>query len=247
MNGNSENYIYYLAELRRRLFYSLAVLIFLFIFCIYFANDLYTVLARPLLKHLTANEHLIATSIVSPFFVPFELSFFVALFAAIPFFLYQMWSFIAPALYKHEKKMIWPLFIFSTVLFYLGLVFAYFVVFPLMFTFLVKTTPVSVTLSPDIAMYLQFTLRLFLIFGVIFEIPIMIVFCISVNIVKRSTLIRLRPYIIVLAFIIGMLLGPPDVVSQTLIAVPLWLLFEIGIFLALIFAKESSHVRRKRN
>ncbi len=154
-----------------------------------------------------------------------------------PFFLYQLWAFVAPALYLHEKNFIWPLLWLSTLLFYLGMLFAYFVFFPILFSFLAKTTPVSVTLSPDIAEYYHFTLKLFLIFGMIFEVPIVTILLIITNSISRADLIRARPFIIVGAFVIGMLIAPPDVVSQTLLALPLWLLFEIGIFLAPFFMR----------
>lgn len=235
---NNENLIYYLTEFRRRLLFCLMSLAILACVCFYFSNALYTWLALPLLKQLSHGEQLIATHIISPFFVPFELSFFVALFFAAPIFLYQVWAFITPALYRHEKRLIFPLLLLSNLLFYSGIAFAYFVVFPILFRFLTHTKPAGVLLSPDIAQYFEFTLKLFFLCGIMFEVPIVIVVLIWTGIVTRQQLIQFRPYAIVLAFVIGMLITPPDVLSQTLLAVPLWLLFEIGIVMS-FFLKKS--------
>jgi sec-independent protein translocase protein TatC len=195
----------------------------------------------PLLKNLPQGHGLIATNIVAPFFVPFELTFVVSLFISVPFFLYQLWGFIAPALYQHERRLVWPLLFISTLLFYLGIAFAYFVIFPLIFGFLTQTAPRGVIVSPDISQYLDFTLKLFFIFGGIFEVPVATVLLIWSGITTRERLIKFRPYAIVSAFIIGMLLAPPDVLSQTLLAVPLWLLFEVGIFLGKFFKPNNVH------
>ena len=160
----------YLSEFRKRALYCLLVLAVIFLILLCFANDLYTLLALPLLKF--APSGLIATQIVSSFFVPFELAFFVAIIVAIPFFLYQLWIFIAPGLYQHEKSFLWPLVLISVILFYLGLIFAYVIIFPVLFKFLLQAAPQGVTVIPDIAHYLRFTLKLFLIFGMIFEVPV---------------------------------------------------------------------------
>lgn len=221
----------FLVEFRSRLIYSLVVLFFLFAILLYFANHLYTWLALPLLKFLPQG-HLIATQIVSPFFVPFKLAFMASMLLAVPFFLYQLWAFIAPALYGHERRLVWPFLLMSAFLFYSGIAFAYFVIFPLLFHFLSSITPDGVMLSPDISAYLDFTIKLLLIFGGLFEIPIIMVILVSANMVTRAEFIKKRSYAIVGAFIIGMLLAPPDVLSQTLLAVPIWLLYETGIVLS---------------
>ena len=227
----------HLVEVRKRLFICLSALIIIFSLLFCFANHIYTLLALPLLKQLPAGHSLIATSVVAPFFVPFELTFASALFLTVPVFLYQLWAFIAPALYQHERKLIWPLLWISVLLFYVGVAFAYFVVFPIIFSFLVHTAPQGVTISPDISDYLNFTLKLFFIFGLIFEVPIATILLIWTGITTRESLIAARPYAIVGAFVIGMLLAPPDVLSQTLLAIPLWLLFELGLFLARFIKK----------
>src|SRR3990167_2191566 len=229
MSENS-NTLHFLIELRTKLIYSLILLLILFTVLIYFANELYTLLALPLLKFLPQG-HLIATQIVSPFFVPFKLAFWTAMLLAMPFFLYQLWMFIAPALYSNERKMVWSLLFISTGLFYAGIAFAYFVILAVLFQFLSHTAPQGVVLSPDIAEYLDFTMRLLLVFGALFEIPIAMTVLVSVNVLSRDRFVKMRSYAIVAAFVIGMLLAPPDVLSQTLMAIPICLLYEIGIVL----------------
>ncbi|MBX3708305.1 MAG: twin-arginine translocase subunit TatC [Gammaproteobacteria bacterium] len=238
-NNASPNAIHFLVELRSRVIYSLVFLLFIFAILLYFANDLYTWLALPLLKFLPQG-HLIATQIVSPFFVPFKLAFLASLLLAVPFFLYQLWSFVAPALYGHERRLIWPFLLTSAFLFYSGIAFAYFVIFPMLFHFLSQVAPDGVMLSPDINEYLDFTTKLLLVFGCLFEIPIIMVLLVSTHVVTRARFIKMRSYAIVGAFIVGMLLAPPDVLSQTLLAVPIWLLYEIGIVLSR-FVTEKPH------
>jgi sec-independent protein translocase protein TatC len=227
--------IHYLHEFRKRLIQSLCILLIFFIILAYFANDLYTLLAHPLLRYLPAGSSIIATHIIAPFYIPYELTFIVACFAAIPFFLYQIWVFIAPALYADEKRLIWPLLFISSILFYTGVLFAYFIIFPLLFHFLTLTTPEGVKIMPDISQYLHFTLKTFFIFGLIFEIPVIMVLLMRTGILTETKCASFRPYVIVGAFVLGMLLTPPDVLSQTLLAIPIWLLFECGIFCAKIF------------
>lgn len=240
LTESNDTLLRFLIELRKRVLISLVILSIIFSVLFYFANSLYTLLALPLLKHLPHGQGLIATNIAAPFFVPVELTFFLAIFLSMPFFLHQLWLFIAPALYQHEKKLLWPLLLMSTVLFYAGIAFSYFIIFPIIFAFLTKTAPLGVIVSPDISSYLDFTLKLFLVFGVIFEVPIITIVIIWSGVISREKLITIRPYIIVAAFVLGMLLGPPDVVSQTLLAVPLWLLYELGLFLAPIFVKRKA-------
>lgn len=237
------NWLHFFVELRQRILKCVIVLSMVFLILLYFANDLYSLLALPLLQRLPAGHGLIAINIVSPFFAPMELAFFVALFVAIPYFLYQLWSFVAPALYKHERKLIWPLIIISTLLFYCGVAFAYLVVLPILFGFIVHAAPVGVNISPDINEYLDFTLKLFFMLGLIFEIPIFTVLIIWSGMATREQLIHARPYVIVGAFILGMLFGPPDVLSQTLLALPMWILFEVGIILSR-FYRGISYVKQ---
>lgn len=238
-NNSPPSTIRFLVELRSRLIYSLIFLFVIFAILLYFANTLYTWLAMPLLKFLPQG-HLIATQIVSPFFVPFKLAFLASILIGTPFFLYQLWAFIAPALYGHERRLIWPFLLMSAFLFYSGIAFAYFVIFPMLFHFLSGVAPEGVLLSPDISEYLDFTTKLLLVFGGLFEIPIIMVLLVSTGIVMHERFIKLRSYAIVAAFIIGMLLAPPDVISQTLLAIPIWLLYEIGIVLSR-FAKEKKN------
>lgn len=235
-NGNA-NALYFITELRARLVKSLIFLFIIFAVLAYFANNLYTFLALPLLKFLPQG-HLIATEIVSPFFVPFKLAFLASMLLAVPFFLYQLWAFIAPALYGHEKKLIWPFLLISAMLFYSGIAFAYFVIFPMLFHFLSKVAPAGVIISPDISEYLDFTVKLLLVFGGLFEIPIVMVLLVSTGIVSRERLVKWRSYAIVGAFILGMLLAPPDVFSQTLLAIPIWFLYEAGIFMTRFVRKK---------
>lgn len=230
--------VHFLVELRSRLIYSLIVLFFIFAVLLYFANDLYTWLAQPLLRFLPQG-HLIATQIVSPFFVPFKLAFMASMLLGVPFFLYQLWSFIAPALYGHERRLIWPFLFMSAFLFYAGIAFAYFVIFPALFHFLAKVAPEGVMLSPDINAYLDFTIKLLLVFGGLFEIPIIMVLLVSTNVVARARFIKMRSYAIVGAFVLGMLLAPPDVLSQILLAIPIWLLYETGILLSRFVKKDK--------
>jgi sec-independent protein translocase protein TatC len=223
--------LHFLVEIRSRLIYSLIFLFIIFSILLYFANHLYTLLALPLLKFLPQG-HLIATEIVSPFFVPFKLAFLASMLLCVPFFLYQLWAFVAPALYGHERRMIWPFLLSSAMLFYGGMTFAYFVIFPMLFRFLSRVAPEGVMISPDITAYLDFTTKLLLVFGCLFEIPMVMVLLVSTRLVTRARFIKMRSYAIVGAFILGMLLAPPDVLSQTLLAIPIWLLYEAGIFLS---------------
>lgn len=230
MNANENNSLHFLIELRSRLINSFIILFIIFAILLYFANSLYTLLALPLLKFLPQG-HLIATQIVSPFFVPCKLALMMSILLAAPFFLYQIWAFIAPALYGYERRLLWMFILLSIFLFYSGICFAYFVIFPMLFRFLAHVAPVGVTLSPDISEYLDFTIKLLLVFGILFEIPIIMLLLVSGGIVSRLRLVKIRSYAIVAAFVLGMLLAPPDVVSQTLLAIPIWLLYELGLLL----------------
>ena len=232
--------ISHLIELRDRLLRSLIIVFALFLPLFYFANDLYTYLSTPLTALLPEGTSMIATDVTSPFFAPFKLTLVLAIFAAIPFILHQIWSFIAPGLYKHEKRIAVPLLVSSILLFYSGIAFAYYVVFPLIFSFFTSTGPEGVAMMTDISSYLNFVLKLFFAFGIVFEIPIATLLLVLSGATTVESLKEKRAYMVVFCFIVGMLLTPPDIISQTLLALPMWLLFEMGIILARIFAKPSS-------
>ncbi|AIZ79644.1 twin-arginine translocase subunit TatC [Actinobacillus equuli subsp. haemolyticus] len=226
----SQPLISHLVELRNRLLRSFICVLVVFCALVYWANDIYTLLATPLTENLPAGATMIATNVATPFFTPIKLTGVVAVFLSVPFILYQIWAFVAPALYKHEKRLIYPLLVSSTLLFYLGVAFAYYVVFPLVFGFLTSTAPEGVQMATDISSYLDFVLTIFLAFGICFEVPVAIILLCWSGVTSADDLREKRPYIIVAAFVIGMLLTPPDIFSQTLLAIPMCLLFEVGLF-----------------
>jgi sec-independent protein translocase protein TatC len=207
-----------------------------------FANQIYNFIATPLIAKLPEGSSMIATEVVSPFFAPFKLTLFCAVLFTVPFSLFQAWSFITPGLYTNEKKLVVPLLISSTLLFYTGILFAYYIVFPVLFAFLTTTAPEGIQIMTDINHYLDFILKLFFAFGVSFEIPVATFLLIRSGFVSAKKLETNRPYIILSAFFAGMLLTPPDVISQILLAVPIWLLFETGLILGKIYGgkKETS-------
>ncbi|MDY3198471.1 MAG: twin-arginine translocase subunit TatC [Pseudomonadaceae bacterium] len=219
----------HLTELRSRLLRIVAIWLLIFLGLFYFANDLYTFLSEPLRAFLPEGTSMIATDVASPFLTPFKLALISALFLAMPFVLHQFWGFIAPGLYKHEKRIALPLLASSIILFYSGMAFAYFVVFPLVFGFFTSVAPEGVAVMTDISSYLDFVMTLFLAFGLSFEIPVATVLLVLAGAVDVARLKAIRGYVIVGCFVIGMLLTPPDVISQTLLAVPMWLLYEVGI------------------
>jgi sec-independent protein translocase protein TatC len=196
----------------------------------FWANDIYAYLAGPLTKHMPPGAQMIAIGVASPFLAPLKLTLVVSFLVAIPFVLYQIWAFIAPGLYQHEKRLALPLLLASIVLFYCGMAFAYFVVLPIIFQFMLTTAPAGVAVMTDINQYLDFVLTLFVAFGVSFEVPIATILIIASGLISRQAIADKRPYAILAAFVIGAVLTPPDVVSQTLLAVPIWLLFELGLF-----------------
>ncbi|MCB1855995.1 MAG: twin-arginine translocase subunit TatC [Halieaceae bacterium] len=220
----------HLTELRDRLLRALLAVLLVFICLFPFANDIYTFVSEPLRSLLPAGTSMIATEVASPFLTPFKLTLVAAVFVSMPFVLYQAWSFIAPGMYRHEKRLAIPLLFSSVALFYAGAAFAYFVVFPLIFAFFTSIGPEDVTIMTDINSYLDFVLKLFFAFGLAFEIPIAAVLLIWSGLTSADALARKRPYIIVGCFVLGMLLTPPDVISQSLLALPMWLLFELGIY-----------------
>jgi len=229
----------HLVELRDRLLRVVATVLLLFLSMIYFANDLYEALAAPLMAHLPGDSTMIATDVASPFFTPFKLTLVLSIFLAMPMVLYQLWGFIAPGLYKHEKKMVFPLMASSTGLFYLGGVFAYFVVFPLVFGFFTSVAPDGVAIMTDISKYLDFVLKMFFAFGLAFEVPIATIVVVWSGITTPEKLAEKRPYIIVSVFVFAMLLTPPDAISQTLLAVPMIVLFEAGLFFSKGFVRKE--------
>lgn len=229
--------ISHLVELRDRLLRIVLVIAVVFMVLMPFSNILFTQLSGPLLAHMPQDSSMIAIEVASPFLIPFKLTLFLALFISIPFVLYQVWSFIAPGLYLHERRLALPLLVSSTLLFYAGAAFAYFVVFPLVFAFFTSTTPEGVAVMTDISRYLDFVLTLFFAFGAAFEVPVVTVLLVWTGMVTREGLRSKRPYIIVGAFVVGMLLTPPDIISQTLLAVPIWILFELGVVFSAWFEK----------
>lgn len=237
--GIGQTFISHLIELRNRLLKIIACVLFVFLGLTFYANQIYSFIAGPLLKHMPANSTMIAIDVASPFLTPFKLALVVAIFVSIPVILYQFWAFVAPGLYKHERRLILPLLIASSLLFYAGVAFAYFVVFPLVFGFLTAAAPVGVAVMTDITKYLDFALTLFFAFGICFEVPIFTIVMVWTGLVTPAQLAEQRPYVIVGAFIIGMFLTPPDAVSQTMLAIPMWLLFEIGLLFSRLFARKT--------
>ena len=230
--SDSESFISHLIELRDRLLKAMVALLVVFGVLFYWARDIYSFLAKPLLAELPAGSHMIAVEVAAPFFVPIKVTMFVSLVIALPFVLYQIWAFIAPGLYSHEKKFAIPLVATSTVLFLIGMAFAYFIVFPVVFHFVATFTPEGVEMNTDIQKYFDFVLALFLAFGLAFETPIAVVILTKMGIVSLKKLKESRPYVIVGAFVIAAIFTPPDVVSQLLLAFPIWLLFELGLIIS---------------
>lgn len=222
--------VQHLIELRDRLLKILICVLVVFCSIVYFAQDIYTFVATPLQKFLPTESSMIATEVASPFLTPFKLTFFVAVLLAIPYILFQFWAYVSPALYRREKVIAVPILASSILLFYAGIAFSYYVVFPIIFGFFTSVSPEGVTVMTDISSYLNFVLKLFFAFGAAFEIPIVAIVLIVSGAVDADELANKRPYIIVGCFVLGMLLTPPDILSQTLLAGPMWLLFEIGIF-----------------
>lgn len=233
-------FLEHLIELRNRLLKAALLILAVFLALTPLANDVYTWLATPLLRALPAGSQMVAIDVSSPFLTPFKVTLVAAVFITMPFSLYQAWAFIAPALYRHEKRLMVPLLLSSTLLFYAGVAFAYYVVFPLVFAFLTATAPAGVAVMTDIGKYLDFVLTLFFAFGIAFEVPILALLLVWSGLVSAQSLAEKRPYVIVAAFVIGMVLTPPDVVSQALLAVPMWFLFEAGLLVARLFPAGSA-------
>ncbi len=230
----------HLIELRERLIRILIAVIAVFAVLFPFANDLYTHLAQPLLDHIPQGGGMIATEVASPFLAPFKFALVLSIFLSMPFMLFHAWGFIAPGLYQRERRIVMPLLISSSLLFYSGLAFAYWVVFPLVFAFFTSVAPEGVTVMTDISNYLNFVLKLFFAFGLAFEIPVATVLLVWAGVTTREALREKRPYVIVGVFVVGMLLTPPDVISQTLLAIPMWLLFELGVIFSRFVEPEEA-------
>lgn len=238
-NIDETNWLHHLLELRNRLVKSVLVVLAVFAGLACYANEIYAYLADPLLHYLPAGSQMIAIEVASPFLIPFKLAFLTALMASVPFLLYQAWAFVAPGLHRHEKSLFFPLLLASTLLFYVGLAFAYFAVFPVIFGFMATAAPRGVAMMTDIGHYLDFVMSMLVAFGAVFEVPILTLLLVKSGIVEYRDLKDKRGYVIVAAFVIGAILTPPDIISQTLMAVPIWLLFEFGVVLA-YFSTSSS-------
>lgn len=238
-NAAETSWLNHLLELRNRLVKSVLLVLALFAGLACYANEIYAYLADPLLRYLPAGSQMIAIEVASPFLIPFKLAFLAALLASVPFLLYQAWAFIAPGLHRHEKSLFFPLLLASTLLFYVGLAFAYFAVFPVIFGFMATAAPRGVAMMTDIGHYLNFVMSMLVAFGAVFEVPILTLLLVKSGIVEYRDLKDQRGYVIVAAFVIGAILTPPDIISQTLMAVPIWLLFEVGVVLAYFSTAKS--------
>ena len=237
-----QTFLFHLGELRNRILRSLACVLVVFIPLSLVSGELYSALATPLVNQFLPENRMIATEVAATFIVPIKLAFYLAIMISMPYVLYQAWAFIAPGLYNKERRIALPLLCISIFLFYLGILFAYFVIFPVVFGFFIAITPEGVTVMTDISRYLDFIMKLSMAFGLAFEVPVVTLLVVAAGITTPDKLRAGRPYIIVVAFVIGMLLTPPDILSQILLAVPVWLLFELGL---LISVRYGHHGQRK--
>ena len=238
--------ISHLLELRDRLIKALMGVGLVFVPCMMYANDIFSYVSQPLQEKLPKGASLIATSVMSPFTTPFKLSFFIAAFIAMPWILYQLWAFVAPGLYRHEKRFAVPLLVSAILLFYVGVLFAYFFVFPVMFSFFASTTPKGVSMMTDINSYLDFVLVMFFAFGAAFEVPVAVVLLVITGIVKLEKLRENRGYVLLGIFIFAAMLTPPDAVSQSILAVPMYLLYEGGLLMARVLQRMKSADAQKK-
>jgi sec-independent protein translocase protein TatC len=239
VDTDEQPFLSHVIELRARLIRVVVIVALLFVPCYVVANQLYEYIAAPLMAHLPEGSSMIATDVASPFLTPFKLAMLTALFVGMPFLLHQIWAFVSPGLYLHEKKFAIPMLLSSILLFYAGTAFAYFLVFPLVFEFFAGVAPEGVTMMTDISRYLDFVIKMFFAFGIAFEIPIATLLLAWTGIASAQTMATKRPYVIVGCFVLGMLLTPPDVISQCLLAVPAWMLFEVGILFARMVEKRN--------
>jgi len=237
IDGKEQTLLDHLIELRDRLLHMVVAVLILFLVLFPFSEQIFSTVAQPLLALMPDGTSMIATSVTSPFLVPFKLVLLLAVLLAVPYLLHQLWAFVAPGLYSHEKKLAAPLLISSVLLFYCGIAFAYFVVFPLLFAFFIAVAPEGVAVMTDIGQYLDFIIAIFFAFGIAFEVPVATFLLILAGVTTADDMAKKRPYIIVGAFVIGMMLTPPDVISQSLLAVPMWALFEIGLIMSRLFIK----------
>ena len=235
-----ESFLSHLVELRNRLVWSLIEVVIVFACLVPWAKDIYHLLSEPMLAQLPKGGRMIATEITSPFFIPFKVTFLAAVVISLPILLYQTWAFVAPGLYAHEKRLVAPLVIASTILFLCGMAFAYFLVFPTVFRVMQAFTPAGVEWMPDIGTYLSFVTNMFLAFGVTFEVPIVVILLVRMGVVSVQKLREIRPYVIVCAFIVAAVVTPPDVTSQVLLALPLCLLYEVGLVVASLMARQGT-------
>ena len=238
--GVEGSLVSHLIELRDRLLRGVGSVLVFFLILAPFADSLYEMLARPLMNALPEGNSMISTEPHGPFFVPFKFAFACSFALAVPYLLYQIWAFVAPGLYKNEKRLVVPLLLSSSALFYIGIIFSYFVVFPIIFSFFANTAPEGVAVMTDINAYLGFVIKLFFAFGVAFEVPVATVLLVYLGMAEVESLKQKRPYIIVAAFVVGMLLTPPDIFSQTLLALPVWGLFELGLLCCRFIKKDDS-------
>ena len=229
----------HLIELRDRLLHMVLAILIVFVCLFAFSEEIFTVAAQPLLNLMPEGTSMIATGVTSPFLVPFKLVLLLSVLLTIPYLLHQIWAFIAPGLYRHEKRLATPILISSVILFYCGIAFAYFVIFPILFSFFIGIAPEGVAVMTDIGQYLDFIIAIFLAFGIAFEVPVATFLLIAAGVTSADKLADKRPYIIIGAFVIGMLLTPPDIISQSLLAIPIWLLFELGLLASRFFLKEK--------
>ncbi len=239
MSEQQETFIAHLIELRDRMLRAIVAVVVVFVVLMPWAGDIYDILARPMMQTLPEGTHMIATGVVTPFFVPVKVTMMVAFVLALPVVLYQAWGFIAPGLYSHERRLAMPLVLGSTLLFIIGMAFCYFFVFGMVFKFIAEFAPKSIVPAPDIEQYLSFVMSMFLAFGITFEVPVAVILLVKAGVVDIAKLKEMRPYVIVGAFVIAAIVTPPDVISQFMLAVPMCLLYELGILLAKMISKRA--------
>jgi len=242
--STGESFIAHLVELRARLVNAVVAVLIVFVGLFHWASKLYTLLAEPLLSKLPKGGQMIATDVTTPFFVPLKVALMASFLITLPYTLYQIWRFVAPGLYEHEKRLVWPLIIASTTLFFCGMAFAYFVVFPIVFGFITSSAPLGVAVMTDIDKYLSFVLTMFMAFGITFQVPVAVVLLVRMGFVTVAKLREIRPYMVVGAFVVGAIFTPPDVVSQSMLAVPLWLLYEAGILVAVWVGRKKPEEKK---
>lgn len=242
-----QSFLSHLVELRQRLMWGVLSVVLVTLALLPFSRNIYEFLSAPLLEQLPEGVNMVAVEIASPFLTPFKMTLFTAVFLSMPMLIYQVWSFVAPGLYQHEKRIAVPILVSSCGLFYLGCAFAYFVVFPLVFAFFNAMTPTGVTFMPDISHYLDFLLLIFFAFGLAFEVPIVVFILLALGVTTPEALHAKRPYVVVGAFVMGMLLTPPDIISQTLLALPMWLLYELGIVFSKLLLRNAAQAKTEES